>query len=124
MLSERIKYMIESCWLTIIDRREHMFDPLADQVEHYLKLPLNSFWSGDGSHIGIVYDRIDLKEEAAKYSTYGVEQGKINHGNAFLSHIGTFKKMLETDYSNFLLMEEDIFFIPDRWNRIFNHKDS
>lgn len=109
---------IESVWIAALDKRKQMVEECETQVETYLGLPLNKFWSGDGSHSDIPYDRIDVANAAA-YSCYGVDEGRTKHGNAFLSHKHMFKTILSQGYNNALILEEDIFFVEDRWKTIF-----
>jgi hypothetical protein len=116
---------IESVWIAALDKRKQMVLDLEPQVEKYLGLNLNTFWSGDGSHEEVPYDRIDFSRETAeRYSNYGAGEGRARHGNAFLSHRQMFRKILVNNYcNNALILEEDIFFIEDRWNTIFHQKE-
>lgn len=112
---------IESVWIAALDRRKEMVSEVEKQVEKYLHLPLNKFWSGSGNDPAIKYDRIDspATEELFRHCTYGVGEGRKNHANAFLSHREIFRKILSEGYNNALCLEEDIYFVENRWNTIY-----
>lgn len=116
----------KSAWVSALDRRKSMIEDLGNAVNEYVKLPLNVFWSGDGSDGEIAYNRIDIpaSDYLFKHCTYGAGQGRVNHANAFLSHMAMFNKMLELDSDLYYVFEEDVYFIPDRVSKIFNSSDA
>lgn len=112
---------IECVYLAALDKRKHMVPTLREQVKKYLNLPLEVFWSGNGEDPDIKYNRIDwpASPELFKHCSYGAGEGRRNHANAFLSHRVMFDHILNDGYNNALILEEDIYFVDDRWNKIY-----
>lgn len=113
---------IESVWIAALDKRRDMVDQVEKQVKDHLGLPLNKFWSGDGSDPTLVYNRIDCPAgpDLFRHCTYGQGEGRKNHANAFLSHREMFRQILAEGYNNALILEEDIVFLTKRWKVIYN----
>lgn len=113
--------MIDAVYMLGIDKRKHMWGSIQDQVKYFLTKELRIFVAGNGQDKDLTYDHIDLPASRELYSksTYGNDITRKNHANAFICHQKIFKEALDLGYDNILHLEDDCYFIENRWNTIF-----
>lgn len=98
--------MIDKVICLCVDKRKDRWPQIAEQVNTLPTLPLTLFIAGYGGDTSLEYDHIDVP-------------GVGGHANAFLCHQKMCRQVLATPCKNALFLEDDCYFIEDRWKRIY-----
>lgn len=115
--------MIDTAYCLCYDKRwQENSGPVVQlqlDVKEYLGLDLQLFWAGDGNIPEIDYDHIDIpKEQCAQFLDRPAEHSMKGHGNAFLCHRKMFWRVYMGNYERVLFLEDDAYFIKDRWKSL------
>ncbi len=98
--------MIQSVYMLSLDRRKDRWPAIEHSVNELLTLPLNKFIVGSGTDTTLSYSMIDSPSLGG-------------HANAFLSHREMFARILAEGHNNVLLLEDDVYFIEDRFKTVY-----
>lgn len=101
---------IDIAFCLCLDKRIAEWEPYEQAFKDRLGDRYNRFVVGDGQ-MDVDYDLVDVPKDKCPVHNwgYGREGYKNHHYNAFLSHQEIFKRVLETDAQNVLMLEDDCY---------------
>lgn len=100
-----------------LDKRKDSWEELVKECETFTD-QVYPFIVGDGELLDVRdYDKINVDVKLMKYWGYGLEDKKVRHWNAMISHRMMIKRAKAAGWSRFLMLEDDAY-ITNRFKQV------